>query len=59
MKRYNIVRSDLTVSSIILGLMRIGEMSDAEIRKLVDAALSAGINMFDHADVYGKLVHHC
>ena len=59
MKRYNIARSDLTVSSVILGLMRIGEMSDAEIRKLVDAALSAGINMFDHADVYGKPVHHC
>ena len=59
MKTYNIARSELTVSSVILGLMRIGEMSDAEIRKLVDAAISAGINMFDHADVYGKPVHHC
>jgi predicted oxidoreductase len=52
-------RSDLNVSSVILGLMRIGQMSDAEIRKLVDAALSAGINMIDHADVYGKPLHHC
>ena len=34
MKSYNIARSDLTVSSVILGLMRIGEMADAEIRKI-------------------------
>ena len=59
MKKYALAQSDLSVSSVILGLMRIGEMPDAEIRALVDAALSAGINMFDHADVYGTPLHHC
>jgi predicted oxidoreductase len=58
-KTYSLARSNLNVSSVILGLMRIGQMSDAEIRKLVDAAFSAGINMIDHADVYGKPLHHC
>ncbi len=59
MKSLALARSNLSVSSVILGLMRIGEMSDLDIRKLVEAALSAGINMIDHADVYGKPLHHC
>ena len=59
MKSLTLANSNLSVSTMILGLMRIGQMSDAEIRKLVDAALSAGINMIDHADVYGKPLHHC
>jgi predicted oxidoreductase len=59
MKTYSLARSNLNVSSVILGLMRIGQMSDAEIRKLVDAAFSAGITMIDHADVYGQPLHHC
>jgi predicted oxidoreductase len=59
MKTLTLAKSDLSVSSVILGLMRIGEMPDADIRKLVEAALAAGINMIDHADVYGKPLHHC
>jgi predicted oxidoreductase len=34
-------------------------MADAEIRSLFDAAVESGINMIDHADVYGGTVHHC
>jgi predicted oxidoreductase len=59
MKSLTLANSNLNVSAVILGLMRIGQMSDADIRKLVDAALSSGINMIDHADVYGKPLHHC
>ncbi len=59
MKTLPLTKSNLSVSSVILGLMRIGEMPDAEIRKLVEEALAAGINMIDHADVYGKPLHHC
>ncbi len=59
MKRQAIARTDLTVSSVILGLMRIGEMSDEDIRALVGAALDAGINVVDHADIYGGTRHHC
>jgi predicted oxidoreductase len=39
--------------------MRIGEMSDEEIRRLVGTALEAGINIIDHADIYGGTRHHC
>jgi predicted oxidoreductase len=59
MKPIAIPCTDLTVSSIILGLMRIGTMSDEEIRRLVGTALNAGINMIDHADIYGGTRHHC
>ncbi|WP_194785663.1 aldo/keto reductase [Actinomyces haliotis] len=45
--------SDLTVPNVVQGCMRINDMSDAEIRALVDADLEAGITMFDHADIYG------
>jgi predicted oxidoreductase len=47
-------------SQVILGLMRIADKSDADIRALVGAALDAGITMIDHADIYGRPpVHHC
>ena len=45
--------TDLTASRIVLGLMRIPELSDEEIRTLVRGAMDAGVTMFDHADVYG------
>ena len=59
MKTFKVPHTDLTVSSVILGLMRIGKMADAEIRSLFDAAVESGTNMIDHADVYGGTVHHC
>ncbi len=59
MKTYQIPKSDLSVSSVILGLMRIAKMSDADIRTLVNTAIDAGINMFDHADIYGGETHLC
>ena len=57
MKTYAVPHSDLTVPSVVLGLLRIAEMSDADIQKLVGAALDAGITFFDHADVYGGAPH--
>ncbi|CAM2797155.1 aldo/keto reductase family oxidoreductase [Actinomyces slackii] len=50
--------SDLSVPSLILGLMRIQDLSDAEIRALVSAAQEEGITMVDHADIYG-VDHAC
>ena len=38
--------------------MRIGKMSGKEIRDLVGTALDAGIEMTDHADIYGGTRHH-
>ena len=49
----------LDSSALILGLMRIGKMSDAEIQQLYGAARDSGVNMIDHADVYGGSRHHC
>lgn len=46
--------SDLTVSNIILGLMRIKDLTDEEIRTLVGTARDEGVTMFDHANIYGS-----
>jgi predicted oxidoreductase len=45
--------------NVVLGLMRIPEMSDEAIRGLVGAARDSGIDFFDHADVYGGELHRC
>ncbi|MFA6288596.1 MAG: aldo/keto reductase [Opitutaceae bacterium] len=61
MKTYRIAKTDLTVSRIAYGCMKIGGTWDhapvsAETEKAaqasVAAALDCGINFFDHADIY-------
>jgi predicted oxidoreductase len=59
MKTFTPPRTTLTASNVILGLMRINDLEDEEIRTLVGTARDAGINFFDHADVYGEGVHGC
>lgn len=59
MKTYKLPHTDLTVSSVILGMMRIPKMSNAEIATLVGTARDAGVNVFDHADIYGGERHKC
>lgn len=49
----------LTVPNVVLGLMRIAESSDDKVRTLVGAARDAGIDFFDHADIYGPELHAC
>jgi predicted oxidoreductase len=53
MKYIKIPNSDLSVSEIALGCMRISGMSNQAIDTLVHTALEEGINFFDHADIYG------
>jgi predicted oxidoreductase len=43
----------LEASDVILGLMRIDSLDASAIQTLVGTARDAGINFFDHADVYG------
>jgi predicted oxidoreductase len=43
--------------NVIAGMMRIADKTDDEIRTLVTAAREAGIDFFDHADVYGGAMH--
>ncbi len=52
MKYYDIKGTDLNVSAIIMGCMRIDALSIKEIETLVNTALDNGVNFFDHADVY-------
>jgi predicted oxidoreductase len=59
MKTLNLTGTGPAASNVILGLMRIAELSDEQIRALVGAALETGITMFDHADIYGGERHRC
>lgn len=59
MKLYKVPQADLTVSSVVLGLMRIADMEDKAIRELFDTAVETGITVFDHADIYGGERHRC
>ncbi|MBI5161607.1 MAG: aldo/keto reductase [Micrococcales bacterium] len=59
MKNLSYPQTEITASNLILGLMRIEPLSDEEIRTLVGAARDAGIDFFDHADVYGNADHGC
>ncbi len=59
MKTFTLPGTDITAPNVVLGLMRIAEKSDDEIRGLVHTARDAGIDFFDHADVYGDELHEC
>lgn len=53
MKYLHLEGVEPAASNIVLGLMRIADKSDDEIRELYAAARDAGITMIDHANVYG------
>ena len=55
----SVALGQVTAPNVVLGLMRIQDKSDDEVRTLVHAALDAGITMLDHADVYGAQMHGC
>ncbi|MFD6140102.1 aldo/keto reductase family oxidoreductase [Promicromonospora sp. NPDC060271] len=59
MKTFTLPGTDLTVPNVVLGLMRIQDKTDEEVRDLVKTARDAGISFFDHADVYGSALHGC
>lgn len=45
------------VPAVVAGMMRIDGKSDTEVRDLYAAARSAGIDFFDHADIYARELH--
>ncbi|MET7845948.1 aldo/keto reductase [Streptomyces sp. NPDC005356] len=54
MRYAHLGRSGLKVSRLALGTMNFGDATDeATSFKIMDAAVDAGINLFDTADVYG------
>ncbi|WP_431865709.1 aldo/keto reductase [Microbacterium paraoxydans] len=48
-----------TAPALIAGMMRIDSLDDEQIRALYTTARDAGIDFFDHADIYGGRMHHC
>ncbi|GAA2080453.1 aldo/keto reductase [Pseudolysinimonas kribbensis] len=59
MKRVPLGRSGGDAVNVVAGMMRIPDKTDDEIRTLYTAARDAGIDFFDHADVYGGELHKC
>lgn len=53
MKYIKIKGTQLEVSNIIMGCMRLNGLSLHEAQRHIETAIAAGINMFDHADIYG------
>lgn len=53
MKKIQIGTSSLFSCPISLGCMRIASMSVDDVETLVKTALDLGIDLFDHADIYG------
>ncbi|QNO15448.1 aldo/keto reductase [Alkalicella caledoniensis] len=53
MKNIKIGNGELSASQISLGCMRIAKLSTAQASTLINTALDQGINIFDHADIYG------
>lgn len=59
MKTFKLPGTEITAPNVVLGLMRIPDKSDEEVRTLMRTATDAGITFLDHADVYGNEVHGC
>lgn len=59
MKSFTLRGTDITAPEVVLGLMRIPDKTDEEIRTLVHTARDAGIDFLDHADIYGGELHTC
>lgn len=58
MKKFPLGTTDMQVSAVVAGMMRIQDKSDNEVRALYQAAREAGIDFFDHADIYGSAPYH-
>ena len=52
MKNIKLGKSDLQVSNISLGCMRMGDLPLKEAANVIHNAMELGVNFFDHADIY-------
>ncbi|MCG7333243.1 aldo/keto reductase [Salinicoccus roseus] len=53
MEKIKLGGSSLEASRIVLGCMRIADMEDRALATHINRAIELGINLFDHADIYG------
>ncbi|TDS83018.1 aldo/keto reductase [Nesterenkonia aurantiaca] len=59
MRTIDLPAAELSASQLVLGLMRIADKTDQQIRELYDRARAAGVDFLDHADIYGGAPHTC
>src|SRR6201992_4147542 len=59
MKRVQLGPTKTQAPNVVLGLMRIAGLDDESVRGLIGAARDAGIDFFDHADLYVPELHSC
>jgi predicted oxidoreductase len=59
MKTITLPGTEIVAPNVVLGLMRIADKTDDEVRALVRSARDAGIDFLDHADIYGNDLHGC
>jgi len=58
MQYMNLGRTALSVSRLCLGTMNFGpHTTEADSHAIMDEAINSGINFFDTANVYGRVVH--
>lgn len=53
MKKIRLGRTNLEVGEIALGCMRMNDLSKNDAERVIRNAIEAGIDFFDHADIYG------
>ena len=53
MKKIKLGKSDLNVTEIALGCMRMDKLKLEDAAEVIETAYSEGINFYDHADIYG------
>lgn len=53
MKNIYLGSTNLEVSQVALGCMRMSSLSSEEVANVVSTSIENGINFFDHADIYG------
>ena len=59
MKTFTLPGTEIVAPNVVLGLMRIADKTDDEIRELVRTARDSDIDFIDHADIYGNTLHQC
>lgn len=53
MKKLQLGNSNLETGEISLGCMRMDSLSKKDARYVIENAMDAGVDLFDHADIYG------
>lgn len=59
MRTFTLPGTDIVVPNVVLGMMRIEDKSEEDVRTLVRTARDAGITFVDHADIYRTKLHGC